>query len=575
MGSSSSKDQLGKQNVSHTQQFHPTTRKSASDHWNDIVKKAVEDQSDALFDVVIKQLREDTDAMLCNQPVSDLCFVLPRAKGNSKRSLFAKQLVNRYFTSTQDELGIRIQFNRLLARLADHHRQMEAHEFNEQTQFRQSRGNEFSNVWERIREDLHRPVGNIIQPGPQPLNASVAGADLVPLCEFLQSGSEILPNFFAKIVKTNVMKFPVGAVFTDGRLDLFKQNIGQDHIAVIAEALASSTKIKHVQLGNNFVSLVGATKLAELIMTPRGSTIETWYLGGNEFDRSCIDILCHALRDNTSCKSLWLKRNPIKPEGAVFLRRLLEENESIQLVDFQNTGLFDKGVATLFEGLCHNRHLRTLYLDANGITPEGVVSIANYFHYLCDTGEQGLTRIWLSMNRIGDSGCRLLLGALKGYTHLESLSIGSNGCSSEVARDIYECLVDSPSLKFLDLGMYKSTADLQELTNRIGDAGIAFISKLVAENKHLIALSVSCNGISNDGLKVLLEEGIQKSDSLIHVEYHQYGLKIDDELKKQIETKLELNWARIQKSVKTDSKYQYVRFVKHSPSVQYVDSIYK
>ena len=96
MGATSSTGQLGQQNVTHTQQFHPTTRRSASEYWNSVVKQAMESKSDDRFDVIIQQLREDTDAMLCNQPVSDLCFVLPRAKGKSPGSLFSKELVNRY-----------------------------------------------------------------------------------------------------------------------------------------------------------------------------------------------------------------------------------------------------------------------------------------------------------------------------------------------------------------------------------------------------------------------------------------------------------------------------------------------
>jgi Ran GTPase-activating protein (RanGAP) involved in mRNA processing and transport len=557
---------------SHGQEFQPKTRKTASEVWNEFVRDAIENPSDAKFESIIKQLKEDTDSMLCNQPISDLCFVLPRAKGQNARGLFAKELVNRYFTNTEDELGIRIQFNRLLARLADHHRLIEATEFSEQAQFRQSRGNDYGNVWERIREESHRPLGdNVAQPGPDPVDRQANPQDLKPLLDWFQSGSEIVTNHYAKSVKAEVMRFPVGSVFPDGRLDLFKQGVGQDLVSPLITAIQSSKRIKHVQLGNNFISLIGAKKIGELV-TEGKSEIETWYLGGNEFDRSCLDLLCHGLLEDTHCKSLWLKRNPVKPEGAVFLRRLLEENETIELLDLQNTGLFDSGLQILLEGLCHNRSVETLYLDANGITAEGAAFVANYFHYLSDTAQVGVKRLWLSMNRLQDEGTALILRSLKSYIHLESLSLGSNGCSAIVAQQLYECLVDSTNLKHLDIGMYKATADLQELTNRISDEGVPYIAKLVAENKNLRALSVSCNGISNEGLRVLLEEGVKKSDSLVHLEYHQYGLKIDEEIKREIESKLELNWIAMKLDM---TKYEYVRFLKHSPLVQFIDSIYK
>ena len=577
MGATSSTGQIGRQNLTHTQQFHPTTRRSASEYWNSVVKQAMESTAENRFDGIIQQLREDTDAMLCNQPVSDLCFVLPRAKGKSQASLFAKELVNRYFTNTEDELGIRIQFNRLLARLADHHRLIESTQFNQETQFRQSRGNDFPEVWEHIREDIHRPLGdNVTQPGPESLDNSVTDSDLAPLCEHISTGAAIVPNTYSKLVKTDVMQFPVGALFPSGRLDLFKRNIGQDHINQVIKALAGHPVIRHVQLGNNFIALIGAQVIADLVSSHQ-SNIETWYLGGNELDRSCMDLLCHALLQDTVCKSLWLKRNPIKPEGAVFLRRLVEENSTIELMDLQNTGLLDAGIMSLFEGLSVNKSLRTLYLDANGISIPGTVAIASYFHKICDTARIGITRLWLSMNRLGDAGCKLLLEALKGYTHLESLSLGSNGCSPAIAEDIYSCLVDSPNLRFLDLGMYKATADMHELTNRLGDEGIVSIAKLVAENRNLQCLSISCNGVTNEGLRMFLEEGVKQSQSLVHLEFHQYGLKIDEDIKNGIETHLELNWARLreQNLDLPDSKYQYVRFMKHSPLVQYIDSCYK
>lgn len=577
MGATSSKGQLGQQNVTHTQQFHPTTRRSASEYWNSVVKQAMESKSDDRFDVIIQQLREDTDAMLCNQPVSDLCFVLPRAKGKSPGSLFAKELVNRYFTNTEDEIGIRIQFNRLLARIADHHRLIECTQFDQETQFRQSRGNNFPEVWEHIREDIHRPLGdNVTQPGPESLYNSVNHTDLIPLCDHLSSGAAIVTNKYSKLVKTDVMQFPVGTLFLSGRLDLFKRNIGQDHIAQVIKALAGNSVIQHVQLGNNFIALIGAQVISDLLKNHQ-SNIQTWYLGGNELDRACMDVLCHALRKDTVCKSVWLKRNPIKPEGAVFLRRLVEENNTIELMDLQNTGLLDAGIVSLFEGLATNNSLKTLYLDANGIGIPGTIAITKYFHNLCDTARPGITRLWLSMNRLGDAGCKLLLEALKGYIHLETLSLGSNGCSLSIAEDIYSCLVDSPNIHFLDLGMYKATADMHELTNRLGDEGMVAIAKLIAENRHLQCLSISCNGVTNDGLRVFLKNGVKKSESLIHLEYHQYGLKIDEDIKNEIESQLDLNWIRLREKMPDipENKYQYVRFIKHSPLVKYIDSCYK
>jgi Ran GTPase-activating protein (RanGAP) involved in mRNA processing and transport len=74
-----------------------------------------------------------------------------------------------------------------------------------------------------------------------------------------------------------------------------------------------------------------------------------------------------------------------------------------------NTGLLDEGVRILLEGLAENKSIQHLYLGSNGITPTGAVHIANYIK----NTPNRLISLFLSLNRLNDSGVAIIAEALK------------------------------------------------------------------------------------------------------------------------------------------------------------------
>lgn len=225
-------------------------------------------------------------------------------------------------------------------------------------------------------------------------------------------------------------------------------------ISSVLTALRSNEHIRHCLFGNNFIGWEGAEAVARFIKTQTQSRIVTWYLGGNVFDAEAFTTISCALQNDVTCRALWLKRNPIGPEGSVFIKRLLRENTSIELLDYQNIALLDSGIPSIMEGLLSNRSLETLYLDANGLTLTCASPIAQYFEIMSDTGfRTGIKRIWLSMNRLGYLRASIALHSARDYIRLEGLSVGSNGCSAAVAEQVYQCLGALPNLKFIDIGM--------------------------------------------------------------------------------------------------------------------------
>jgi Ran GTPase-activating protein (RanGAP) involved in mRNA processing and transport len=197
--------------------------------------------------------------------------------------------------------------------------------------------------------------------------------------------------------------------------------------------------------------------------------------------------------------------------------------------------------------------------------------LAKYFDTLVEKQEIGITSLWIEVNRLDDTGICILLDSLKNYHHLERLSIGSNGMSSVGAYKVYQTFKNHPTLKILGLGCYKSTADMGEISNKIGDEGAVYIAQLIQENKTLQYIDIIQNGITNAGICVLTQ-ALHKNDTLLYLHCSQYGLKMEQKYITEINKKLEENR---EKSGLDTKQVMFERFIKHSLDIRNIDSIYR
>jgi Ran GTPase-activating protein (RanGAP) involved in mRNA processing and transport len=81
-----------------------------------------------------------------------------------------------------------------------------------------------------------------------------------------------------------------------------------------------------------------------------------------------IAPLCEVLCHDTQIQQLWLKRNPLRANGAEHIARALTQNRCLFVLDLVNTALLDEGLSTLLDALETNCTLAHCYLDGNGIT---------------------------------------------------------------------------------------------------------------------------------------------------------------------------------------------------------------
>jgi len=295
--------------------------------------------------------------------------------------------------------------------------------------------------------------------------------------------------------------------------------------------------VTRLLLGNNIVGNGGARAIADLIRGGR-STITTWYIAGNRIDAEGLSHVCDALAEDTQVDMLWLKRNPIRPAGAVHLARMLSTNRLIHTLDLNNVGLLDEGAITILASLGDNGGtLRHLYMDGNGLGQAAAAAIGGHLA----AGSQ-LESLVVSANRFGDEGAAAIAAGLEKDRHLRRLGLASNRIGPEGAAALAEALrAEGSLLAYLDLGYTKATAALGELGNGAGDAGAAAFAAALKTNTSLRSLELIHNGITQRGVDALLAILRTYNFSLVSLKLSSWGITRNDIAQNELDGLLRRN----------------------------------
>lgn len=547
------------------------TRKSA---FYDANKEISSQNFDVKFvKLFVDGLKSDILNSRSNKEVSDCAFFAPRRSG--KRKDFVNQIAFQlYPPKSNDAEGIKksyISYQKCLSTLNKKFKEQEFAKIVEKEKFKMARLSEHKNLWCTLKK---RPLSKVVtQPTAMPV--VVSGEDeLKSFFNFLKNDFDINEmvegNDSKWIQEEKCLKFNRGAIYTDGRMDLCKQVVGPTWIDKLMDSIVDNTHVKHFLLGNNIIGSVGAKAIKKFLLNQHKPKIETWYLAGNDIDEEGISDIVDGLQYDTDVKELWLKRNPIKSNGMMHIERLLTNNKSIDTLDLHNVAILDDGMKYLVNGLMNNDTLKKIYLEGNGITEVGVDYLVSYFDYLVSSDKVGITSLWIGMNRLGDLGVEKLVKSLKNYKYLERLCIGSNMISHVGMEHVYEAFKNHNKIFLLDVGMYKSTADMGEITNRISDIGADYVAKLIRENNSLQYLSILHNDISNDSMKNICD-ALQTNNKILFMDFKQYYVGLDSDVYRKIKNKLDEN----RKLVNVTDAGLYSRFLKHTKEILHIDSIYR
>ena len=133
--------------------------------------------------------------------------------------------------------------------------------------------------------------------------------------------------------------------------------------------------LRYLSLLGNRINADGCRGLAKLLQGG-DAKLESLNLNRNEINDDGVKILAEALKKNKSLESLHLSNNIIKDDGAAALAAALQSNSMLKALDLDSNRIGDDGVATLAGALQSNATLIYLDLGNNEIGDDGVTALA-------------------------------------------------------------------------------------------------------------------------------------------------------------------------------------------------------
>ena len=159
------------------------------------------------------------------------------------------------------------------------------------------------------------------------------------------------------------------------------------------------------------------------------------------------------LKYNASLKSLRLRHNKMRDDGATLIAEYLKSAGLLMELDLYRNQIGASGTAALMDALVVNPTLTSLDLGDNPIGDAGAVSIGKalavnrsltVLDIACENGGKAETKI-------GDEGAEAIAGALRANSALTSLNLDSHRIGGQGAKALADALRDNGTLVFLGL----------------------------------------------------------------------------------------------------------------------------
>ncbi|WP_344656358.1 ribonuclease inhibitor [Catenulispora subtropica] len=302
--------------------------------------------------------------------------------------------------------------------------------------------------------------------------------------------------------------FPSGTALPDGRLDMCKQDLGPLGAAAVAEALPEGGgPVKHLLLGTDGLGDGGAAAVAPKAVAAK---VETLYLGCNDIGGGGVcEIAGRLIASPGVVKALWLKRNPVGPDGVRAVAETVRAGAALRTIDLTQTGMAVGDVAVLVDAMIEagdGAHaVERLYLSGNRLGPDGAREVAR----LLAAG--AVTELYMSAAFLGDPGARVLAEALRGAPAgvLRRLSVASNGIGPAALAELIAAAAGA-GVELFDAARVKAAAVLGAADNLLDEAGAAVVAEALTGRHRLGYLDLRHTEIGSRGALRLLD-GAQRA----------------------------------------------------------------
>ena len=215
---------------------------------------------------------------------------------------------------------------------------------------------------------------------------------------------------------------------------------GDEGAAAIAEMLKQSNLLEDFRCSSTRVGLEGGVALAEALGSC--SHLRKLDLRDNMFGVEAGIALSKSLFAFADLTEVYLSYLNLEDEGAEALANALKESApSLEVLDMAGNDITAKGASSLAACIVAKQFLTKLNLAENELKDEGAILIAKAI----EAGHDQLNEVDLSTNAIRRAGARLLAQAVVHKPGFKSLNINGNYISDEgidEVKDIFKSLPD-------------------------------------------------------------------------------------------------------------------------------------
>ena len=254
-------------------------------------------------------------------------------------------------------------------------------------------------------------------------------------------------------------------------LDLTANPIGGKGLQSISEALITNSSLVDLRLASCKLVVTEENGVVLTEMLQRNKTLRHLNLGNNNLSDIGAFYIGKGLRENITLKKLVLNECSFTLRGAEDLSIMSAQNTFLEDLNIGCNAIRDQGMAHLAESF---KNLKYLNISQCGLTSRGAEDLSKIL-----VQNSSLEQLRIEQNAIGDQGIAHLAESLKKNQTLKHLNVYQCDLTSRGAANLSLMLAQNCSLTYLNISC-----------NAIGDQGMAHLAESLKKNQTLTYLYI-------------------------------------------------------------------------------------